>query len=155
MVNHDAAALIPADYVIDAELRINLYARLARLGEEAEIEELAEEIEDRFGPVPGPAKSLLELARARALARRLGISRVDAGPQGIALSFHRAPPGGLPRGAVGNGFRRKGDRLLYRPPGAAEDRLGEVLSALERLRDMTQAEGCAGMAAPAGAIGAR
>ncbi len=155
VVNHDAAALIPADYVIDAELRINLYARLARLGEEAEIEELAEEIEDRFGPVPGPAKSLLELARARALARRLGISRVDAGPQGIALSFHRAPPGGLPRGAVGNGFRRKGDRLLYRPPGAAEDRLGEVLSALERLRDMTQAEGCAGMAAPAGAIGAR
>src|SRR3954466_13268321 len=45
-----------------------------------------DELQDRFGPLPRPVQHLLQLARAKVLCRAIGITRVDAGPKGIALS---------------------------------------------------------------------
>jgi transcription-repair coupling factor (superfamily II helicase) len=85
--NLGLAGGIPQDYVPDAEVRINLYARLAKLGDEGELDALSDEIEDRFGPQPEPMRELLVLTRLKLLCRKLGIARVDAGPQAIALTF--------------------------------------------------------------------
>ena len=52
----------------------------------AAIDALADELEDRFGPIPEPAARLLDHARLAALARDVGIARVDAGPAAIALT---------------------------------------------------------------------
>ena len=43
------SASIPGDYVADPEIRMNLYARLARMRDLAAIDDFSEEIEDRFG----------------------------------------------------------------------------------------------------------
>jgi transcription-repair coupling factor (superfamily II helicase) len=48
---------ITADYVSDPEIRINLYAQLARMRDARQIDSFAEEIEDRFGPPP-PTSSI-------------------------------------------------------------------------------------------------
>jgi transcription-repair coupling factor (superfamily II helicase) len=90
-LNLGAAGEIPADYVPEPDLRLNLYARLARVSEPADAEHLAEEIEDRFGAPPTSVRDLLAIARLRAQCRALGVARVDAGPLAIALTFrHRA-----------------------------------------------------------------
>lgn len=78
---------IPAEYVHEAEVRINLYARIARMDGFESIDELEEEIEDRFGPLPEGLTSLLRLTSLTQSCRRLGIARIDAGPKAIALSF--------------------------------------------------------------------
>lgn len=83
------AGRLPADYVPEDEVRLNLYARIA-LGSERE-ETLLDEVEDRFGPVPEPVTSLMALARLRRLCRAAGIARIDAGPQAIALTFKDRP----------------------------------------------------------------
>jgi transcription-repair coupling factor (superfamily II helicase) len=80
-------ASIPPDYVAEPQVRINLYARLARLRDLSQIEELSDEIEDRFGPPPPATRNLLDLARIGNMARSLGIVQVDGGPLGIALTF--------------------------------------------------------------------
>jgi transcription-repair coupling factor (superfamily II helicase) len=85
--NLDLVGRIPEDYVPDSEVRINLYARLAKLDDDAEIDALSDEIEDRFGPQPEPVHALFLLARLKHLCRQVGIARVDAGPQAIALTF--------------------------------------------------------------------
>ena len=110
-LNLGAAGRIPADYVPEAEVRINLYARLAKLTDESDVDALGEEIEDRFGTAPEPVRELFALTRLKHLCRRAGIARLDAGPQAIAVSFRRD--------TERRGGDRTADRRLRRAPGVA------------------------------------
>ena len=67
------AISIPADYVDDRKLRLQLYQRLASLTEEASLETLALELADRFGPVPRPVANLLYQLRVKLRAARAGV----------------------------------------------------------------------------------
>jgi transcription-repair coupling factor (superfamily II helicase) len=62
-VNVDA--YVPADYIAYEQAKIEVHRRVAAAVEVAEVEQLREELEDRFGPVPGPLENLLSLQRAR------------------------------------------------------------------------------------------
>ena len=62
------AAYIPRKYVPDQRSKIDLYRRLARLAGQAELNELAAELVDRFGPRPPEVERLLELAEVRIMA---------------------------------------------------------------------------------------
>lgn len=90
-VNLGIVGSIPADYVGDAAIRLNLYARLLRVSSPREIDDMAEEFEDRFGDVPEAVLILLRLARLRIAAASLGISKMDAGPRAMAVSFAAKP----------------------------------------------------------------
>ncbi|MGI9419382.1 MAG: transcription-repair coupling factor [Geminicoccaceae bacterium] len=84
----DAAALIPAGYVEDLDLRMSLYRRLASLEEAADVEGFAAELIDRFGPLPDETEQLLKLIGIKQLCRQAGVAKVDAGPKGMVLAFH-------------------------------------------------------------------
>ena len=62
-VNVDA--YIPSDYVPYEQAKIEIHRRVAGALEVAEVEQLRDELEDRFGPVPEPLANLLALQRAR------------------------------------------------------------------------------------------
>jgi transcription-repair coupling factor (superfamily II helicase) len=79
--------MIPEGYVPEAVGRINLYHRLARTRTLADVDRLADEIDDRFGPVPPDVAALLQAARLRALAARARATRVAAGLEGVSVSF--------------------------------------------------------------------
>src|SRR5215471_9615541 len=70
-------ANLPKDYVAKEELRLEAYRRLAAVTTESEVEDIRTEWEDRFGPVPDPAAALLDVARLRAEAARLGIREIN------------------------------------------------------------------------------
>lgn len=125
---------IPADYVPEPENRIDLYHRIARASDAEEVARLAEEIADRFGPVPEPVETLLRAAGLRALGARLGVETLSLGPEGVALRFRsegnladRLPPAARPDGlAVEDG------QLTLHHQGP-EDRLDLATDLLERL----------------------
>ena len=128
---------IPADYVSDPEIRMNLYVRLARLRDIAAIDDFAEEIADRFGPPPPAVRNLLDAARVREMARREGAVRVDAGPRGIAVAFDPAEAAHRQKidGEIA-GFRWKEDRLVSDRPGTdsgGREALIELFDSLDRL----------------------
>jgi transcription-repair coupling factor (superfamily II helicase) len=75
-------ALLPESYVADVPARLALYKRLAAAPDNGAIDNLTEEIVDRFGPLPPPATNLLRVARLKLTARAIGIRRLDLGPQG-------------------------------------------------------------------------
>ncbi len=62
-VNVDA--YVPADYIPYEQAKIDVHRRIAAAVEVADVEQLREELEDRFGPVPEPLENLLALQRAR------------------------------------------------------------------------------------------
>jgi len=70
-------AYLPADYVAKEELRLEAYRRLAGVTTAAEVADIRDEWEDRYGPVPEAAAALLDVASLRAECVRLGITDVS------------------------------------------------------------------------------
>jgi transcription-repair coupling factor len=70
-------AYLPDDYVPDGGEKVNIYKRLAEAFSLDEINSLREELVDRFGEPPEPARTLLDLRRARLLAGFAGMGHVS------------------------------------------------------------------------------
>ncbi|MBI5922265.1 MAG: transcription-repair coupling factor [Betaproteobacteria bacterium] len=85
-------ALLPDDYAPDVHERLTLYKRLANAESTEHLQELQEELIDRFGELPPQAQALLETHRLRVAARSLGIIKIDAAAQAIQLQFVPNPP---------------------------------------------------------------
>ena len=71
-------AALPADYVAEPRLRIDLYRRLALADSEQTVQTIAEEIVDRFGTLPLAAQALIEVSHIRVLAEGAGVRRVES-----------------------------------------------------------------------------
>jgi transcription-repair coupling factor (superfamily II helicase) len=71
-------AALPADYVAEPRLRIDLYRRLALANSDAIIQEIAAEMTDRFGPLPRATQALIEVSRVRVFAEDAGVCRVES-----------------------------------------------------------------------------
>ncbi len=91
-VNLHAPALLPADYCGDVHERLVLYKRLANCATPEELERITEELVDRFGPLPEPARVLLECHKLRIEGAPLGVQKIDAAPSGIVVQFVPEPP---------------------------------------------------------------
>lgn len=79
--------LIPVDYVPDLPVRLGLYRRISGIASDAELEAMEAELVDRFGPVPGEVKNLLDIVDLKRLCRQAGVERLEAGPKGMVLQF--------------------------------------------------------------------
>ena len=80
-------ALIPDSYLADVQSRLTLYKRIASARDAAGLRELQVEMIDRFGLLPDPAKNLFEVAELKLRAERIGIRKLDFGPQGGRIEF--------------------------------------------------------------------
>jgi transcription-repair coupling factor (superfamily II helicase) len=80
-------AFLPEAYVADVHVRLSLYKRIAAADAEPALDDLLAELHDRFGPLPPAAVSLMRIAKLKLAARRLGVRRLDLGPQGGSVLF--------------------------------------------------------------------
>ncbi|MBK6706131.1 MAG: transcription-repair coupling factor [Sphingomonadales bacterium] len=92
----DAPILIPDDYVPDLSVRMALYRRLNDLDGALEIEGLAAEIADRFGPIPEPTQNLLRLIEIKQNALVAQVAKIEVGARGALVSFHEDRPPNIP-----------------------------------------------------------
>lgn len=106
---------LPTDYVESERLRLEMYKRLAEVRTDADVEDIREELLDRYGPLPAPVEALLGVARFRLLCRARGIREVV--PAGTSIRF---TPVHLPESRV---MRLK---RLY-PGSVVKDAAGMVL----------------------------
>jgi len=86
-INLRLPALIPEDYLPDVHARLILYKRIANAADEDGLKELQVEMIDRFGLLPEPTKNLVRLTLLKLQAEKLGITKIDAGPQGGRIEF--------------------------------------------------------------------
>jgi transcription-repair coupling factor (superfamily II helicase) len=90
-INVHAPALLPDDYLPDVHMRLILYKRIAGAVTEQALIELREEIIDRFGLLPEPTKLLFAITSLKIQATPFGIRKIDVGPKGARIEFHRQP----------------------------------------------------------------
>ena len=91
-INLHCAALLPSDYCGDIHQRLMLYKRLANCATPEQLDDMHQELIDRFGLLPEPAQILLDSHRLRIAAKPLGISKVDASSEAIQIQFVPNPP---------------------------------------------------------------
>jgi transcription-repair coupling factor (superfamily II helicase) len=87
-------AHLPHDYVPGERLRLEAYKKLASVVDEAQLDEIVAELQDRYGAPPEPVLNLIEVARLRTVARAAGVA--DISVQG---TFVRFGPVDLPESA--------------------------------------------------------
>jgi transcription-repair coupling factor (superfamily II helicase) len=83
----DTPSHLPDGYVPDDDAKLDLYRRLARAGSSDDIDALAAELRDRFGPLPPPAATLLDVARLRVTGAVLGAQHVLVQGDEVRLAF--------------------------------------------------------------------
>jgi transcription-repair coupling factor (superfamily II helicase) len=129
-------AYLPPGYVMDEIERVNLYRRASGLGSLAEVEDLAEELVDRFGALPEPARNLLGLSRVKLLAREVGASSVTYRSDNLTVTGATAGSAApaLIRKATGGTVTTRTGRTSVRAPG-----LDPLALAEESLRALARA----------------
>ncbi len=103
-LNLGVPVMIPDAYIPDLDVRLGLYRRLSSLQTKVELEGFAAELIDRFGPLPKEVNTLMLIVRIKALCKRAGISRLDAGRRvqrcnSTTTSSPTPRAGGIPEGA--------------------------------------------------------
>jgi transcription-repair coupling factor (superfamily II helicase) len=78
-------AHIPHDYAPGERLRLAAYTSIAAIDSDDDVTAVREELEDRYGPLPEPVVTLLDVARLRFSARRAGLT--DIALQGSHVRF--------------------------------------------------------------------
>ena len=91
-INLHAPALLPDAYCGDVHTRLSFYKRLASANTSAQIDAMLEEITDRFGKLPTQGQTLFDVHRLRVLAKPFGVTKIDAAPRLMVISFRPNPP---------------------------------------------------------------
>jgi len=91
-INLHTPALLPDAYCGDIHQRLVIYKRLANCNTPEDLDDMHQELIDRFGLLPQPAQALLDCHRLRIAAKPLGIIKVDASSEAIQIQFVPNPP---------------------------------------------------------------
>ncbi|MDQ2864823.1 MAG: transcription-repair coupling factor [Candidatus Eremiobacteraeota bacterium] len=79
------SAFIPNEYIPQVSQKIAVYQQLAKARTEAEVEEIAAGVRDRFGVFPTPLEHLVELTKLRAVALQKHVTRVIVDEKRLTL----------------------------------------------------------------------
>ena len=90
-IDTDLEILIPDDYVESITERLSLYQRLDNSENEDELQSMAEEMKDRFGPLPQEVIDLFITVRCRKLAVDLGFEKMSLKDETLRCYFINRP----------------------------------------------------------------
>jgi len=129
-LNLAMGASLPEDYVPDSQVRLSLYKRLSLARDAAELEAVAAELGDRFGPPPEPARALLGAVELKIMLREMSASRLDLSPSSLQVHFSHEPRVDLDR-LLGMA-RQSPEQVKVFPDGRVSVSLDEGLAPLRQ-----------------------
>ena len=86
-INLHIPALIPEIFLPDVHMRLILYKRIASVNCESELNDIKEEMIDRFGTLPESIYNLFDIAKLKQKACLLGIRKIELGKKGGYIFF--------------------------------------------------------------------
>ncbi len=147
-IDLDVDAYIPAEYVQNESEKLDIYKRIADITEEREVEEMTEELIDRFGDPPQAVVNLLSIARVKGKAHRVYVTDVTCEGGSLRLLLYEKAPldvAGIPKlagrfeGSVTLVSGAKGPCLSYAYGDCARRRGKRGVTALGALEEFLDA----------------
>ena len=86
-IDLDISSYIPDEFIDNSAQKIEIYQNIALCRTEEDIQNVIDEIIDRYGNVPNEVMNLIEVARIKELAKELGIIKISEKPESILFLF--------------------------------------------------------------------
>jgi len=108
----DVDLYIPDEYIPDSGTKMRVYRRLLLAADMQEVEEIRQELVDRFGPVPEPVQNFLEIATLRIMAKSKDIKMLRRKGREVEIQVAGKLPADLHQRMRGMKFRRINDHTV-------------------------------------------
>lgn len=89
LLDLDYTGYIPETYIMNPQIKMEVYKKIATISSSDELEILYGELLDRFGPLPEEVSSLLSLAQIRITCKKLNISSLREKAGYVYIEFSR------------------------------------------------------------------
>ena len=86
-IDLDVTSFIPETYITDSNQKIEIYQDIALCKDEKDIQDVIDELIDRFGDIPHEVENLLEISRIKQLAKAKGVSKVSSKKDAIVFTY--------------------------------------------------------------------
>jgi len=83
----DINAYIPGSYVDDELVKLHMYKKIASVRTKQDVNEIIDEMTDRFGDIPAPVENLIAVSYVKSLCEKLGTVRVREEKTRFVLEF--------------------------------------------------------------------
>jgi transcription-repair coupling factor (superfamily II helicase) len=91
-VNLKIPAFIPEKYISDVRLRLSFYKILSEIRKPEDLDEIEQELRERFGALPEEVVNLCGVMLIRLLCKKLGVQDLSVGPKSLSLVFADSTP---------------------------------------------------------------
>ena len=86
-IDLDVTSFIPESYISDSNQKIEIYQDIALCKDEKDIQDVVDELIDRFGDIPKEVEKLLEISRIKQLAKSKGVSKISSKKEAIVFTY--------------------------------------------------------------------
>ena len=86
-IDLNVTSYIPDEYISDGSQKIEIYQNIALCKNEEDIQNVIDEIIDRFGNMPPELENLLDIARIKYLAKKLYITKIMSKKTAVVFTF--------------------------------------------------------------------
>lgn len=96
-INLQISAYIPEKYILDTPQRYIAYRKIAGLADGLQLEDLKDELQDRYGPLPEETQNLFDMMAVKTKMKEIMITKLEQGKDMLVFSFHEKTPIGPDR----------------------------------------------------------
>ena len=89
-IDLNVTSYIPEEYIQDANQKIEVYQNIALCKNEEDIQNVIDEIIDRFGNMPKELENLIDIARIKYLAKALSIIKIASVKTAVVFTFEQS-----------------------------------------------------------------
>ena len=89
-IDLNVTSYIPDEYIPDSAQKIEVYQNIALCKKEEDIQNVVDEIIDRFGNMPAELENLLDIARIKYLAKPFAISKIASKKTAVVFTFEQS-----------------------------------------------------------------
>lgn len=86
-IDINISSFIPDEYIENSSQKIEIYQNIALARTEDDIQNVIDEIIDRFGAIPEEVNNLLEIARIKELAKKAFVTKIASKKESVVFNF--------------------------------------------------------------------
>ena len=86
-IDLDVTSYIPDEYISDSSQKIEIYQNIALCKNEQNIQDVIDEIIDRYGNMPRELENLIDIARIKYLAKNIKISKIVSRKMAVVFTY--------------------------------------------------------------------
>lgn len=89
-IDLNVSSYLPDNFIENSSQKIEIYQDIALCRTEEDIQNVIDEIIDRFGPMPEKVENLIEIARIKELCKKTGVIKIQEKRESIVFTFEPA-----------------------------------------------------------------